>query len=154
MALITLKNIYYSVGEFPLLDHVQLDIGENERIAIIGRNGAGKSTLMDLLYQKRPLESGEILTSRPVVIAKLDQELPVGEDETVYEVVAKGLQSISRLLVEYHHHAQHYEEGNRWLNKLGELQHELEQQGAWQIHERIERVIQDLRLPAEWFYPL
>lgn len=149
MALITLKDIYYSVGEFPLLDHIQLDIGENERIAIIGRNGAGKSTLMDLLYQKRPLESGEILTSRPIVIAKLDQELPVGESETVYEVVAKGLQTISRLLVEYHHHAQHYEEGDRWLSRLGELQHELDQQGAWQIHERIERVIQDLQLPAD-----
>lgn len=149
MPLITLKNIYYSVGEFPLLDHVQLDIDENERIAIIGRNGAGKSTLMDLLYQKRMLGSGEILTSRPIVVAKLDQEMPIGEQETVYEVVARGLQSVSRLLVEYHHHAQHYEEGDRWLNKLGELQHALDQQGAWQIHERIERVIQALHLPAD-----
>lgn len=149
MPLITLKNVYYSVGEFPLLDHVHLDIDENERIAIIGRNGAGKSTLMDLLYQKRTVGSGEILTSRPIVIAKLDQEMPIGEQETVYEVVAKGLQSVSRLLVEYHHHAQHYEDGDRWLSKLGELQHALDQQGAWQIHERIERAIQALNLPAD-----
>lgn len=149
MSLISLKNIYYSVGEFPLLDHVNLDINDNERIALIGRNGQGKSTLMDLLYQKRPLESGEIIPSRPLVISKLDQELPLDVEGTVYEVVARGLQSVSQLLVDYHHHAQHYEEGDKWLNKLGDLQHRLEQEGAWQMHERIERVIQDLQLPAD-----
>lgn len=141
MSLISIKDLYYSVGEFPLLDHVQLDIDENERIALIGRNGAGKSTLMNLLYQQR--------ASRPIVIAKLSQEMPVSEQETVYEIVARGLQSVSQLLVDYHHHAQHYEEGERWLNKLGELQHQLDEQGAWQLHERIERVIQELGLPAD-----
>lgn len=149
MSLITLKNLYYSVGEFPLLDHVNFEINDNERIAIIGRNGQGKSTLMDLIYKKRPLESGEIIPSRPLVISKLDQELPLDPEGTVYEMVAKGLQSVSQLLVDYHHHAQHYEEGDAWLNKLGDLQHRLDQEGAWQIHERIERVIQDLALPAD-----
>lgn len=149
MSLITLKNLYYSVGEFPLLDHVNFEIDDGEHIAIIGRNGEGKSTLMDLIYKKRPLESGEIQTSRPLVISKLDQELPLDPQGTVYEMVAKGLQSVSQLLVDYHHHAQHYEEGDAWLNKLGDLQHRLDQEGAWQIHERIERVIHDLDLPAD-----
>lgn len=149
MLLLTLKNLYYSVGEFPLLDSVNLDIHEGEKIALIGRNGEGKSTLMDLLCKKRAPDAGEILSDRTLVIAKLDQELPLNESSTVYEVVAQGLESISQLLIEYHQHAHHYIEGDAWLKKLDYLQHQLEQTGAWSLQQRIERVMQELALPAD-----
>ena len=53
MALIALKDIYkiYNVGgeEVRALDGIDLDIKENEYLAIMGPSGSGKSTLMNIV---------------------------------------------------------------------------------------------------------
>ena len=53
MTLISLKNIFkiYNVGgeEVRALDGIDLDILENEYLAIMGPSGSGKSTLMNII---------------------------------------------------------------------------------------------------------
>ena len=64
MTLISLKNIFkiYNVGgeEVRALDGIDLDILENEYLAIMGHSGSGKSTLLSLLGTLDTQDSGDI----------------------------------------------------------------------------------------------
>ncbi len=150
MALVTLKDLYFSVGEFPLLDHVNFDIQPQERIALIGRNGEGKSTLFRILTQTINADSGQIIKPSYLRIAMLAQELPESTEMTVYEAVAEGLADLRDILLEYHHLTMQQDgHDEAWINKLTELQHQIDQRGGWLIQQRIDRVIQALGLPAD-----
>ena len=66
MAQIELKNVnfIYSQGtttETKALDDINLTIGENEFVAIIGHTGSGKSTLIQLMNGLLKCASGEVL---------------------------------------------------------------------------------------------
>ncbi|MBS0286940.1 MAG: ATP-binding cassette domain-containing protein [Proteobacteria bacterium] len=149
MPLLTLKNIYFSVGQFPLLDYVNLDIELKERIALIGRNGEGKSTLLKILSQSIHPDAGEIIKPGYLKVSMLAQDLPEANETTVYETVAQGLANLSNLLIQYHQllAATHHDES--WMNQLNYVQQEIDVNDGWQIQQRIERVIQDLNLPAD-----
>jgi putative ABC transport system ATP-binding protein len=43
------KTYRLGSGEFPAIDHLDLDIAEGEFVAIVGRSGSGKTTLLNLL---------------------------------------------------------------------------------------------------------
>jgi NitT/TauT family transport system ATP-binding protein len=58
------------------LGHIDLDIGENEFVTLVGRSGCGKSTLLRLLSGLLNLQSGRILIAgKPVVGARADVSL-------------------------------------------------------------------------------
>ena len=56
MAILSLQNISLALGGPLLLDKVNLQIEQGERICLVGRNGAGKSTLINL--DQRPGQAG------------------------------------------------------------------------------------------------
>jgi putative ABC transport system ATP-binding protein len=43
------KTYPLAAGEFTAIDHLSLDIGDGEFVAIVGRSGSGKTTLLNLL---------------------------------------------------------------------------------------------------------
>ncbi len=91
MALIRLRGISLAFGPDKLLDDAELVIEQGERIAVLGRNGQGKSTLLKLLDGEIEPDEGEIVLSDGAKIARLQQEVPSGDDDrTVFEVAASG----------------------------------------------------------------
>ncbi len=95
MALLTLREVCFSTGNHLLLDHINLVIEPKERIALIGRNGAGKSTLMKLINREISVEGGELIYQTGLVVARLEQEVPLHITGTITDVVAEGLKGSS-----------------------------------------------------------
>lgn len=150
--MIEVSEITLSLGAFPLLDHIQFHIKQGERLALIGRNGAGKSTLLKIMAGIESADSGSIKATPGFEIILLPQALPPKENKTVYMAVAEGLSDLSGLLDSYHemlNHPPSEAQLSAWQDKLNRLQSEIELRNGWQIQQRIERVIQDLALPAD-----
>ncbi len=49
MPFITLDKACLAFGHVALLDHVDFQLDEGERVGLIGRNGGGKSSMMRVL---------------------------------------------------------------------------------------------------------
>ena len=88
MALISLRNVYFSWGGPQLLDGASLDVNPGERIGLVGRNGAGKSTLMGILEGQVSPDDGEVVVGPGVTVAKLVQDVPQGTSGSVESIVA------------------------------------------------------------------
>jgi ABC transport system ATP-binding/permease protein len=152
MPVLRLEDVYLSLGQFPLLDHVNFQVDTRERITLIGRNGAGKSTLLRIIAGLEHADSGQIFKEPDVKVAMLNQALPPADDKTVYDVVAEGLGELSKVITEYHHLILHPDKAtseSAWLDRLNDLQNTIEQNNGWVIHQRIDRIMTDLGLPEE-----
>ena len=142
MALLWINNISVSFGGPLLLDGASLQIEAGERIGLLGRNGSGKSTLMKLLHQDIVPDTGEMVCAGEVRVALMPQDI---EDlpGTVYDVVASGGQKHLDLLRAYHDLTLQMANSDDQilLNKIEQVQHQLEVAGAWQYSRKVEAVI-------------
>ncbi|BCU05956.1 ribosomal protection-like ABC-F family protein [Allochromatium tepidum] len=151
MTLLSLDSIGLSYGLPPLLDEVSFAVERGERICLIGRNGAGKSTLLRIVAGEVQPDSGRVHAGQGLRIGRLAQEVPGHVDASVFEVVAAGLGEPGALVHEYftRSHALGADASEQDLARLAELQHQLEDQGGWEIEQRTERVISRLGLDGE-----
>ncbi len=134
MAQIRLRNISLAFGPDKLLDNAELVIDSGDRIAVVGRNGQGKSTLLKVLDGEIEPDDGEIVRSDGVRIARLQQEVPSGEDHRkVFEVTASGI-------------GENAAEALRQLETEGYTEIELEGTDIWRATADIQSVISRLQL--------
>ena len=151
MPLISFDHVTTAFGHVPLLDDASLMVEAGERIAVIGRNGAGKSTLLRLLSGELVPDAGSIWRQPGLTSARLVQDVPLDSPGTVFDAVAEGIGDLRDLVQGYHHAAVRVAEDATpaRLAALGNLQHELEKHGGWSVEQRVETVIDRLKLPAE-----
>ncbi len=151
MELLRIANAELAFGEEKILDKAELSVQTGERICLVGRNGAGKSTLMKILMGKQTLDDGQILKSSTMKMAMLEQDPPESSDISVFDYVAQGVQKNADLLRRYHAliHDVTEDPSDRNLNKLSDIQEQLEQANAWQDEQRIEQVMSTLSLNAD-----
>ncbi|MGE0725451.1 MAG: ABC-F family ATP-binding cassette domain-containing protein [Alphaproteobacteria bacterium] len=72
--LLVLQDIRLSYGGPPLLDGVELLVGEGERLALVGRNGSGKSTLLRIAAGLTDPDRGSRTLAQGTTIQYLMQE--------------------------------------------------------------------------------
>ncbi|MBU4317820.1 MAG: ATP-binding cassette domain-containing protein [Proteobacteria bacterium] len=88
MALISMRDVFWGIGGFPLLDHITFQMEKGERIGLLGRNGVGKSTLMKIMAGEMEPDGGEIWKQQGIKIGVLKQDVPLHGELTVFDVVA------------------------------------------------------------------
>ena len=149
MPLLTLDRVSLSFGHLPLFEDASLRIEAGERICLIGRNGTGKSSLLKVISGEVPPDGGSIWRAPGLRVSRLDQDVPAAADRTVFDEVAAGLGELGALVAQYHHVAREVADGHAGLERLGDLQHQLEERDGWRLEQRVETVVSRLSLPAD-----
>jgi urea transport system ATP-binding protein len=72
--MLKLNNYNVAYGQSRVISDMNLEIGEGEIIALVGRNGMGKTTLLKSLIGMVPQESGEILLDGEDISAQQSHE--------------------------------------------------------------------------------
>ena len=93
MVLLSLQNLSLSFGGPPLLDGLNLQVHQGEKIGLLGRNGEGKSCLMKLICRQMEADKGEIARQQGVKIGYLAQEVPQDMNGTVLQTLQNAAQS-------------------------------------------------------------
>ncbi|MCB0366617.1 MAG: ATP-binding cassette domain-containing protein [Bdellovibrionaceae bacterium] len=88
-------DLQLGYGDQPVLSDVQLSIGRQDHIGIVGINGAGKSTLLKGFAQKLPPQSGQAKLGYNVDVGYYAQHVAeeLNAEDTVYEAMMRKAHS-------------------------------------------------------------
>ncbi len=147
MVLVRLQQVELAFGDHVLLDKIDLDIQSGERLCVVGRNGEGKSTLLKIINREVTPDDGSVQYGDTLRVAALQQELPKGINNRVYDVVAEGLGELGQVITDYHEEINRGMDAN--MNKMAALQSKIEAADGWSMQQKVDAIIQRLNLPAE-----
>jgi ATP-binding cassette subfamily F protein uup len=149
--LLTLDSVSLAYGHLPLFEAADLRVEAGERIALIGRNGTGKSSLLKVVSGETPPDGGAVWRAPALRIERLEQEVPGAGERGVFDEVADGLGALGAIVAVYHSVAMRVAETGdaAALERLGELQHQLEERDGWRVEQKVELVLSRLSLPAD-----
>lgn len=149
MALIDLLNISKHYETQKILTDVNFHIDEGERVVIIGKNGSGKSTLMKIVNGTLEQDSGERIVKQNLEIKMLSQKPEFKEGMSVKDAVESGLEELNKAKKRYDEIslllADDFE-NKTLINEHENLARYIEHHNAWNLDDKIKRVIEHFDL--------
>ncbi len=149
MALIDLLHISKHYSAQKILTDINFHVDEGERIVIIGKNGSGKSTLMQIINGTLAQDAGDRFTKNDLEIKMLAQRPEFDPTHTVRQAVEAGLEELNRAKARYDELtrliAEDFE-NKTLLEEHEKISRYIEHHNAWNLDDKIERIIQHFDL--------
>lgn len=95
--MISINNLSVQFTGQNLFDNVTFNIGDRDRIGLVGKNGAGKSTLLKILCGWQEPETGVIVIASGQTVGYLPQEMVPDSRGTVIEETLTAFEAIDAL---------------------------------------------------------
>ena len=149
MALVDLKNISKHYSAQQILSEIDFHVDEGQRIVIIGKNGSGKSTLMKIINNSLEFDGGERITRNDLEIKMLSQRPEFNDTHTVREAVEAGLVELNKAKKRYDELslllADDFDD-KKLIDEHEKLYRYIDHHNAWNLDDKIERIIQHFQL--------
>ena len=149
MALIDLFNIKKQYDIKLLLNDVDFHLNEGERVTIVGQNGCGKSTLMKIIMGEEEPTEGKRVVNNAIHIEMLSQQPKFDATLSVRDAILNELTELKSAKDEYDKLSLKVAndfENEELLKKLEKVSTFLDHHNAWNLDDKIERVMQEFHL--------
>ena len=93
--MLRILNLKKAYGGHDVLKDVSIELGDRERVALVGANGAGKSTLLKIVAGMEDADSGRVTLPQGSVVGYLAQDAGVQPGRSLHDEV---LSAVSDLL--------------------------------------------------------
>jgi ATP-binding cassette, subfamily F, member 3 len=147
--MITINNLTMGFSKRTLFKDVTLSIFPKEKIGLTGPNGAGKTTLFSIILGETEPLAGNVQMQKNLNIGYLPQEAKFDSQKTVMEELTGGDERIRALMEE----KRRLEDENRAAtDRYGDVLHELEQLGVYEIEHKAEKILMGLGFNTSDFH--
>ncbi|MEL6686846.1 MAG: energy-dependent translational throttle protein EttA [Pseudomonadota bacterium] len=145
-----MQGLTKKFGNKTILDNVHLSFYPDAKIGLVGVNGAGKSTLMKIMAGVDTEVTGEHWAAEGVKVGYLPQEPHLDPEKTVWENVISDCED-KQIFDAYNAAAMEMAEdySDEIMEKMTELQEQVDARDAWDIDSKIEMAMQALRCPPK-----
>ncbi|MGV3642399.1 MAG: energy-dependent translational throttle protein EttA, partial [Adhaeribacter sp.] len=134
-----------------VLKNIYLSFFYGAKIGVLGLNGSGKSSLLKVIAGVDKAYQGEVAFSPGYSVGYLEQEPQLDPSKTVREIIEEGVAEVVALLKEFDQINEAFADPDadydKLLNRQGEVQEKLDQLGAWELDNKLERAMDALRTP-------
>ena len=137
-----------------VLKDIWLSYFYGAKIGVLGLNGAGKSSLLRILAGVDKDFQGKISLAPGYTIGFLEQEPQLDPAKTVRQVVEEGVADKAKLVNEFNAISDKLGDPDldpdamtELLEKQGNLQEKIDQQGLWDLDSQLEMAMDALRCP-------
>lgn len=150
--MIAVSNVELHFSGRVMFDKISFLINDNDKIGLTGRNGAGKSTLLKVLKGLQPIDGGDIMYPKGTIIGYLPQELHsqsslsvMNETKKAFEQVMQYMNEKEKIMHEMETRTDYESDSYMELiERLGEVEHQIEVHDGYSIEEQTERVLKGL----------
>lgn len=149
MAYIDLFSISKNYDVKQIFKEMDFHLAQGERVAIVGQNGCGKSTLMKIALGSEEPDEGKRVIDRSIQIEMLDQQPHFDPALTTKQAIEKELTALSAAKERYAALSQQITldyENKTLQNELEAVSAYLDHHNAWDLNNKIERIMQEFRL--------
>ncbi|MFS1663733.1 ATP-binding cassette domain-containing protein [Streptococcus sp. zg-JUN1979] len=143
-----------------LFDNISLQVGDRDRIALVGRNGAGKSTLLKILVGEEEPTSGDLNVKRDLKMSYLAQDSRFESDNTIFDemlLVFKDLRQMEKQLrqMEEKMGDSHGQDLEQLMQAYDELSERFRKQGGFSYESDIRAILNGFKFDESmWDMPI
>ncbi len=137
--MLSISSLSKSFGGRTLFTGVSFNVGNRDRIAVIGANGSGKTTLFEIIVGNEAPDSGAVNLQKGVTVGYLEQNIVLPSGKRLLDDVVGAATLITGLAhrIQIHQAALEGEKdaeiAEKLLGELGELQHRFEAVNGYDI---------------------
>lgn len=147
--MLRVADITKSYADRVLFANLSFDVGDSDRIALIGPNGSGKTTLFDIIDGETLPDSGQVIKRKDGTIGYLRQDINTSSKNPLLEEVesaSKEITAIAEKMSAVHKGLEDTDSDNheKLLRQLGELQHSFELAGGYSVHYEAQAILSGL----------
>ena len=153
MMILSVHNLTKYFGERALFSGLSFDVGERDKIGLVGDNGCGKTTLFKLLTRELPADGGEAVRSKEARIGYMEQHACADPSRTLWDEVESVFAPVAAMERELESVRRELEEGPSaaLIDRQHTLQERFEAAGGLYYKSRVRSTLLGLGFPETTF---